>query len=129
MLVVVTATMVLMMSPSQVQALAAPEQQSPSYVRGPVADCAQLAGMVLGGIAVRSGAALWTVGAGAGFDNASKVIGFVSGVWPAASCVTYLAPRYIDLVCSRSHGPWWYRSTWEARALVSLATRGRATTC
>ena len=128
-LIVFATAAMLMAAPPQPQAQAASEQLAVSYVQGPVSDCAQLAGMVLGGLAIRSGAALYSVGAGAGYGNAAQVINTLTGIAPSVGCVTYVAPRYIDLVCSRSRGPWWYRSTWEARALVALATRGKASTC
>jgi len=95
----------------------------------PVDDCLSMATFVLGGLAVRAGAAAYAVGQGAIYANAGSVIGNILDVGSSYDCVSYLAPRYIDLICEQSRQGLRYKKTWEARALISFATMGRANRC
>lgn len=95
----------------------------------PTQDCLSMTAFVLGGIAVRAGAGAYAVGQGAIYANAGSLIGNILDIGSSYRCVSYLAPRYIDLVCEQSRQSLWYRNTWTARALISFATMGRANRC
>jgi hypothetical protein len=95
----------------------------------PTGDCISMATLVLGGLAVRAGASAYTVGRGAIYANSSSLIGSITGVVSSYSCLNYLVPRYIDMICVQSRQGLRFRKTWEARALITFATLGRKNRC
>ncbi len=95
----------------------------------PTGDCIEMASLILTGVAIRAGAAAYAVGAGAAYENAGAALSHIMSINSTFTCVTYLVPRYIDQVCEQSRQGLRYRKTWEARALVSLATAGKKNRC
>jgi hypothetical protein len=95
----------------------------------PLNDCLSMAALVLGGLGVRAGAAVYAVGNGAAYSNASVALGTILDFNSSVNCVSWVVPRYIDQVCEQSRQGLKYRKTWEARALVALATGGKYNRC
>lgn len=102
-----------------------------AYVTGnvPTEDCITTASLILGGVAIRAGAAAWTVGNGAITANAASLIDRFTSIIPAYHCLNWLVPQYVNLICQQSRGALFNYHTLEARALVVFATLGRKTIC
>lgn len=95
----------------------------------PTGDCVTMVTLVLGGVAIRSGAVAYAVGEGAIYANAGSLISTVTGIASSYNCAAFLVPHYIEMVCQQSRQGLRYRKTWEARAIISFATRGYRTQC
>jgi hypothetical protein len=110
---------------------AQPAVMMTAYVtsKPPTNDCLGMASLLLGGLAVKAGAAAWAIGEGAVAENLNSVLSYVGGITGSYSCLSYLVPAYIDSICQQSHGSLFNYHTLWARALVFLATRGHKSLC
>ena len=95
----------------------------------PTSDCIIMIGFILAGVSIKAGAAAYVVGAGAVSGNASALLNDIFAIDSTHKCLDYLVPAYINQICAQSHKSLFSYKTWEARALVAFATKGRHTVC